>query len=318
MDARSWGLIIGVMAVLGIATLVGQFLKSRTDSRLDPALIQTFNNRVRAWWMLLSLLAVTFLLHRSATVILFFIISFWALREFITLTPSRTADHRALFWVFFFITPLQYVLVYFGEEQYGLYTVAIPVYAFLLIPMRIAFAGDYKRFLERTATIQAGLMVCVFCLSHAPALLALDIARYEGENAGLLLFLLLVVQVADALTYVTDHLVEGHVIAPAISPSKTWQGFAAGVGSGGLLGMTLFWATPFNPWQALCMALVISVTGFAGGMTMSAIKRDRGATDYGTLVIGHVGILDRLDSVCFAAPIFFHLTRFFANDFITP
>jgi phosphatidate cytidylyltransferase len=59
------------------------------------------------------------------------------------------------------------------------------------------------------------------------------------------------------------------------------------------------------------MSLAITLAGFAGGLIMSAIKRDRGVKDYGALIQGHGGMLDRIDSLCFAAPIFFHLTRYF-------
>ena len=132
---------------------------------------------MRAWWILFAVLAAAFLLGHVATVVLFGLISFWALREFITLTPTRPGDHRTLFWVFFLFTPLQFVLVGMGYRYYGLYSIVIPVYAFLFIPARIALAGDYKRFLERTAKIQAGLLICVYCLSYAPALLTLPLTR---------------------------------------------------------------------------------------------------------------------------------------------
>ena len=214
----------------------------------------------------------------------------------------------ALFWVFFLFTPLQYYLI--STNHYGLYTVLIPVYGFLFIPARIALAGDYKRFLERVAKIQAGLMVCVYCLSHAPAILYLNEGKATGmENARLLFFFVLIAQLNDVLQYAWGKLLGKRPIAPAINPSRTWEGFAGGLLSSGLLGMALYWATPFSYIEAAAMAMVISVMGFAGGITMSAIKRDRGVRDYGTLVTGHGGVLDRIDSICFAAPVFFHLTR---------
>lgn len=302
------------MATLAGATGVAQVLARRSDSALDTAAIEILKRRLEAWWLMCAVLAASFLVNRVATVVLFGLISFWALREFITLTPTRTADHRALFWVFFLITPLQYVLI--GMDRYGLYSVLIPVYAFLFIPARIAFAGDYKRFLERAAKIQAGLMVCVYCLSYAPALLYLDIAgpqTTENERARLLFFFVLIVQMGELFEYLWEKTFGGHVIAPAINPSKTWEGFLGGIISASVIGMLLWWATPFSPWMAGLMSLVITVAGFCGGLTMSAIKRDRGVADYGTLVTGHGGVLDRLDSVCFAAPIFFHITRYFAT-----
>lgn len=318
MDVKTLGMVGGVLAVLATATTIGQFLKHQPEAGLNPAVVETFNARIRAWWLMCTVLAAAFLLGPAshvATVIIFGLISFWALREFITLTPTRLGDHRTLFWVFFLFTPLQYVLV--GLNKYGLYSILIPVYAFLFIPARVALSGDYKRFLERTAKIQAGLMVCVYCLSHAPALLSLEIDGYN-ENARLLFFFVLVVQLNDVLQYACGRRLGRRVIAPSISPNKTWEGFVGGAASATLLGTALWWATPFKPWEAACMSLVISVMGFAGGMTMSAIKRDRGVKDYGTLVAGHGGVLDRIDSICFAAPVFFHLTRYYFTHAVVP
>jgi phosphatidate cytidylyltransferase len=311
LDEKTLLLVGGVLALLLLATTIGQRLKSQPDIGLNPAVVEAFNLRVRAWWLMYTMLAAAFFLGPTATVVLFGLTSFWALREFITLTPTRLGDHRTLFWVFIAFTPLQYVLVGLGTPYYGLFSVLIPVYAFLFIPARVALAGDYKRFLERTAKIQAGLMVCVYCLSYAPALLSLHIPGYEGQNPRLLFFFVLVVQLNDVLQYAWGKMLGEHLIAPAISPSRTWEGFFGGLASATLIGTALWWATPFEPWEAAAMSIVISVMGWAGGMTMSAIKRDRGVKDYGTLVVGHGGVLDRIDSVCFAAPVFYHLTRYF-------
>ncbi|HEV3415472.1 MAG TPA: phosphatidate cytidylyltransferase, partial [Pirellulales bacterium] len=165
----------------------------------------------------------------------------------------------------------------------------------------------------RTAKIQAGLLICVYCLSFAPALLYLNLPNRgsEGANFRLLFFFILMVQFSDALQFLWSKLVGRTVIAPTVSPSKTWEGFIGGTASATLLGAALWWATPFEPWGAAGMSLLTSIMGFAGGMTMSAIKRDRGVKDYGTLVEGHGGVLDRIDSICFAAPVFFHVTRFY-------
>jgi phosphatidate cytidylyltransferase len=346
-DPRALILVAGVLVLLGIATAVVRVLKSREDSGLDTAVVETFRLRVRAWWVLFSILAAALLIGSWATVVLFWLISFWALREFITLTPTRPGDHRTLSWVFFLLTPLQFFLV--GMHLYELYSILIPVYAFLFIPAGIAMGGDHKRFLERTAKIQAGLLICVYCLSYAPALLtlapksdasAVSIAQngdaghgnpsanpddgnpaaqppndapptgvYSG--AALLVFFVLIVQLSDALQYIWAQIPSKHVIVPTINSTKTWEGLLGGTGSVTLIGAVLWWATPFQGrywWMAALMSMVISLMGFAGSLTLSAIKRDRGVKDYGTLVEGHGGVLDRIDSMCFAAPVFFHFT----------
>ena len=323
LDFRAMVLLGVVLALLGIAYGIGHYLQRQPESVLTPAVVKSFNRRVLTWWMLFAVLGATFLISRHVATVFFFAISFWALREFITLTPTRLGDHRALFWMFFVFTPLQYILVAVGEfDLWGftinkdnrLFTNLIPVYAFLFIPARVALAGDHKRFLERTAKIQVGLLICVFALSHAPELLDLKLAtngtQWEGGNAGVLLFFILVVQISDASQFVWNHWIGKRPIAPAINLSRTWEGFTGGVLTASLIGTALWWVTPFSPLQAALMSALLGVMGFAGSMTMSAIKRDRGVEDYGTLVQGHVGVLDRFDSICFAAPVFYYVTHF--------
>ena len=361
LDARTNILLGTVIALLLIAYFIGRALKRQPESTANPAVVKTFNLRVRAWLILFTILIAGFVMGFQVTLVMFGVISFWALREFITMTPTRRGDHRALFWTFFLFTPLQYILVGQGNKFYGIYTVMIPVYASLIIPARIAFSGDPKRFLERTAKIQAGLLICVYALSHAPALLSLDLTdstgkpwilgttttpaetvpmdgdvappmgaqpqvsdpattpppiveEQRGSNAGLLFYFILLVQLNDVFQYGWGALLGKHVIAPQINASRTWEGFVGGCLCTMLVGVILFWVTPFSVWEAALIALVVAMMGSAGGITMSAIKRDRGVRDYGTLVQGHAGVLDRIDSLCFAAPVFFHITRFFFTN----
>ncbi len=315
------GVVIGLLA---IAYAVSVLLKRYPEGTLNPALVERFIHRIRIWWIMCAILVAGFLLGRVATVILFGAVSFWSLREFITTTPTRRGDHRTLFWVFFGFTPLQYVLVAVSRDLYGLYSIVIPVYAFLFIPARIAFAGDQKRFLERSAKIQAGLFICVYALSFAPALLNLPLTLSDGTawgrgshlaSAGLLFYLILLTQLADMFQTAWSRLVGRRVIAPEVSATRTWEGFLGGVTSTTLIGALLWWATPFRFWEAACMSMIVAVTAFCGNMVMSAIKRDRGVADFGTLVQGHPGVLDRIDSICFAAPVFYHLTRYFFSEF---
>jgi phosphatidate cytidylyltransferase len=299
----------GVLVLLVVASLVGSLLAWKVRRGAAKSTIANLNARIRAWWVMSAVFAVTLLSGRVGSMVLFGLLSFLALREYITLTPTRRADHRTLFWSFFVITPLQYYLLATG--WYGMFSIFIPVYAFLFIPTRIAMAGDTEHFLERAAKIQWGLMVCVYCLSHAPALLLLEIPGYENQDAKLLLFLVIVDQLSDVLQYVWGKLAGKRKIAPHVSPNKTWEGFVGGVLTATLVGMGLWWATPFTPWEALALSFSITLMGFAGGLTMSAIKRDRVVKDFGTIIEGHGGVLDRIDSLCFAAPIFFHFTRYY-------
>lgn len=307
-DRAGLALGAGVASVLAIATVVGETLKRTAKTDATRRTIANLNARTRAWWVMAGLFGLALIGGRLGVVALFGFVSFFALREMVTLTPTRRADHRTLFWVFFVLTPLQYYLIYVG--WYGLYSVFLPVYGALFVAIRSTLTGDYRNYLERTAKIQWSLAICVFALSHAPALLTLDIPGYEGKSWRLLAFLVIVVQMSDVLQYVWGKLLGKHKIAPHISPNKTWEGFLGGVGTATLLGASLWKLTPFHFWQAAAMALLICLAGFFGGIVMSAIKRDAGVKDYGHLIEGHGGMMDRVDSLSFAAPIFFHVTRF--------
>lgn len=302
-------LLGGIIAILVISSITGFILSRVSTSEGSRKTIDNLNSRIRSWWVMVAVFSAAMIIGKGGSVLLFAFTSFWAFREFITLTPTHRGDHRTLFWVFFVITPIQYYLVYIN--WYGLFCIMIPVYAFLFVPIRNALAGDCERFLERTAKIQWGLMICVYCVSHAPMVLTLNIPGFKNQGANLLFFLVTVTQLSDVFQYVFGKTLGKHKIAPNVSSNKTWEGFIGGILTATLLGAGLWWATPFSPWQAAGMALAITLLGFAGGLTMSAIKRDRGVKDYGKLIAGHGGVMDRIDSICFAAPVFFHLTRFF-------
>jgi len=301
-------LFAGIGVVLLVASLVGYALKTMVAKGQPHATIDNLNARIKAWWVMVLVIGCAFLFGKNGVMLLFLFISFAALREFMSLTYTRGGDYLALAAAFFVVLPLQYLLIYI--DWYGLYSIFIPVYVFLLLPILEAIAGDTKRFLERTAKMQWGLMICVFCISHVPALLTLDIPGYDERNLLLIVFLVVVVQSSDVLQYVWGKLLGKRKVAPEVSPSKTVEGLVGGVLSATALGAALWWITPFSPWQAALMAFAITVMGFFGGLVMSAIKRDRGVKDWGHMIEGHGGMLDRLDSVVFAAPIFFHLTRY--------
>ena len=295
----------GVLALLAVATLIGQILRTV----LPPSpVIQNLNQRIYAWWIMCAVFGLTLVVGPVGSLVLFGCLSFLALREYVTLIDTRRADHRTLFWTFFAFTPLQYLFL--GIKWTGFFIV-IPVYAFLFIPSAMALAGDTTAFLERAAKIQWGLMICVYCLSYAPALLTLQIHNGYAPNVKLLLFLVIVAQLSDVLQYVYGKLFGRHRIAPNVSPNKTWEGFLGGTLTATAIGTSLWWMTPFAPAAAGGLAFMITILGFAGGVVMSAIKRDRGVKDFGNLIQGHGGILDRMDSVIFAAPVFFHVVRFF-------
>jgi phosphatidate cytidylyltransferase len=303
--------LLAVFGVLITASLIGFILARTAKTESGKATVANLNSRTNSWWVMVLILFGALAVGRTGALIIFLFVSFLALREFITATPTRRADHRALFVSFFLILPYQYWLVH--TNWYGMFSVMIPVYAFVLIPILTVIRADTTEFLARNARTQWGLMVCVYFISHIPMLMNLGIPRERLPMgaAGLVLFLVAVIQGSDVLQYVWGKLCGKHPIAPALSPKKTIEGFAGGVITASLLGAAMHRLTPFSPLQAFAVSLLLCFLGFFGGLVMSAIKRERGIKDWGNLIEGHGGMMDRIDSLCFSAPLFFHVLRYF-------
>lgn len=303
-------LFAGVGGLLVLASLVSATLAWRQRHQGPSATLRNLSQRIQAWWWMVGVLALCFWLGAGATVALFALASLLALREFVTLTPTRAGDHWALVAAFYLLLPVQYWLIW--SDWYGLFAIFLPVYGLLLLAVLGALQGDTTDFLARTTKLQWGVLICVYFISYAPALLLIDLGSDDPRtNLMLLFYLLLVVQISDVLQYVCGKLFGRTPLAPKVSPSKTVEGL---VGGGALaigVGTALYWATPFSPLQAAGMSAVIVLAGFLGGLALSAVKRSLGAKDWGDLIEGHGGVLDRLDSVCFAAPVFFHLCRYY-------
>ena len=302
-------LLAGVIAILVVASVAGAILGARVKTDSGRATVANLTARVKAWWLMVAVFGVAFLAGRTVTLVLFALTSFYCLREFITLTPTRPGDHRSVAAAFYLFIPLQYYLI--AIDWLTMFSILIPVYAFLVLPVLSVLSGDTSNFLERTAKIQWGLMLTVFCISHAPALLMLEVPGHPEQNILLLFFLIAVVQFSDVMQYVFGKLFGRRKVAPLVSPSKTWEGLVGGGLAAAAAGTGLYWITPFTPLEAGAMALAIVAAGFFGGLVLSAIKRSLGAKDWGTMIEGHGGALDRMDSVTYAAPIFFHLTNYF-------
>ncbi|MDB5296134.1 MAG: phosphatidate cytidylyltransferase [Phycisphaerales bacterium] len=316
-------LAAAVGGLLAVATAVGRLLRRRVATDAGRRTIDNFNARVAAWWVMALVFGAAISFGLLGACVLFGLVSFFALREMITLTPTRLGDHHALFWAFFVIPPIQYVCVYVGWQDF--WSIFVPVYCFLFLAVRSTLLGDTRCYLERTAKIQWALMICVYFVSHAPALLtlasheaagmvgagtsALAVAIPPGSGWKLLVWLVVVVQMSDVLQYVWGKLLGRRKIAPTVSPSKTWEGFAGGVLSATAVGVGLSFLTPFDVRVAIGMGLTVCLMGFFGGIVMSAIKRDAGVKDYGALIAGHGGMMDRIDSLTFAAPVFYRLVR---------
>jgi phosphatidate cytidylyltransferase len=307
---------VGLLFVVlfGLLTVITLIAFARSFHELPAEHIagrERFTRELRALWVGAILFWIAWASGPLGSTLLFGLVSFFALREFVTLTHTRRADHRALLLAFFVVLPAQYVLV--GTRQFNAFTVFIPVYVFFAIPVISALANDPFRFLERTAKIQWGITVCVYGMSHAPALLLLELPDYRGRGAFLVLFLVVVVFVAQAGQELASRRLRRRPVARAISRAFSWRAFAAGAALAGVAGVLLFWITPFKPLPALAMGAAAGAAGTLGEFVMKALKRDAGVRTWqgGSSVTGGVGLLDRLAPLCFSAPVFFHSVRWY-------
>ncbi|HEU0200495.1 MAG TPA: phosphatidate cytidylyltransferase [Burkholderiaceae bacterium] len=300
--------VLGALVVLfSTATAYGSWRAGHTIDVARQAWIAQLNTRIRAAWAIVVLFTIAFAVGQAALVVVFALASFFALREMIALTPTRPSDHWALVLAFYVVIPVQYVLV--ASDRYGLFTVFIPVYVFLVLPVVVALRHDTERFLERVAKVQWGLMISVYCVSHAPAIATLEPAHFEGRGPLLLLYFLLIVQMFDLFAVFASAAVGRTPLAS--NPSKSREGVLLGAAAALLLGTALWWMTPFTWWQSALMAAVVIGAAFLGGLVLDSVKRSLGARTWAGEIQLSRGVLERLEGLIFAAPVFFHITLFF-------
>ena len=306
-------ILFGLLSIASLARFAASFRERESAKGLAwHEELKRLSGLLKTSWFVSIIFWIGWVLGETVATVLFGILAFFALREFITLSPTRRGDHRSLILAFFVVLPIQFWLVVM--EHFDVFTVFIPVYVFLAIPVVSALAGDPKRFLERNAKLQWGIMVCIYGMSHVPALLLLEFPRWdERKNAFLVFFLVFVVQICMVAQHVAQRWLNKPARAPQISHSFTWTSWAIGVAIGGLVGGLMAGITPFKSGQALAMALIACAAGSLGHLVMKALKRDRGVTNWSGApsITGATGLLDRVDALCFAAPVFFHSVRWY-------
>ncbi|HEX4510498.1 MAG TPA: phosphatidate cytidylyltransferase [Burkholderiaceae bacterium] len=301
-------IVFGVLSIVTAGT-VFMALREQTAGRLRA--LRRFVADLRAVWVGAVVFWLAWITGATGATLLFGVFSFLALREFVTLMQTHRADHRSLMLAFFVVLPLQYVLV--GSRSFDLFTVFIPVYVFFALPVLSALGGDPLRFLERNAGLQWGVMVCVFGLSHAPALLLLDFPGAADRGPFLVFFLVIVTACAQIFETIVSQRLPRRPVARAIDRTfglRAW--LVANLGAA-IVGGLLFWITPFKLPQAMVMAFVAGGAGTLGELVMAALKKDAGVSYWGNAggVTGAVGLLDRVSALCFAAPVFFHSVRWY-------
>lgn len=303
-----FALLFGVLSLVSLVFFMCT-LRDRRPDQLEGD--EQFKRDLRAVWFGASVFWLAWVTGGVFATLLFALLSFLALREYITLMHTSRADHRSLLLAFFVVLPVQFVLA--GSQFLDLFTVFVPVYVFLALPVMSALGNDPVRFLERNAKIQWGVMVCVYGMSHAPALLLLELPRYDGRGAFLVFYLVIVVATAQLVQEVASRRLRRRPVARAISRSFSWYAWLAGVVAAAWVGALLYWATPFKPIPALVMGFLVSASGTLGEFVMKALKRDAGVRSWSgnASITGAVGLLDRVAPLCFAAPVFFHAVRWY-------
>ena len=304
-------IVFGLLALISLGALWVSLRDNEEDDRTTQR-IKEFNALLKTTWIMTTVFWVAWALGETVATVLFAMVAFFALREFITLSPTRQGDHRSMVLAFFVVLPVQFALVI--TRHFDLVTVFIPVYVFLAIPVVSALANDPAHFLERNAKLQWGIMVCVYGISHIPALLLLNFPNYSGKNAFLVFFLVFVVQSGMLVQHLVSRKLKRTPSAPNISKSFNWLSWGIAVAVASFVGGLMAGLTPFKPGQALVMGFIAIVAGSMGHLVMKALKRDRGITNWGAegkSVTGASGLLDRVDALCFAAPVFFHSVRWY-------
>ncbi|WP_457675082.1 phosphatidate cytidylyltransferase [Thiolapillus sp.] len=298
-------MLAGLYGLLATASVAVFLLRRRSPDRDFRELAQ----RVNSWWIMVSVFSAAMVLSRSISLVFFAFVSFLALKEYLSMIPTRRADRRVLFWAYLAI-PVQYFWV--GVEWYGMFIVFIPVYLFLFLPMRMVIIGETRDFLRAAGTLHWGLMTLVFSISHLAFLLVLPAGGNPvAGGAGLVLYLVFLTQFNDVAQYLWGKALGRHRVIPRVSPNKTWEGFLGGLATTTVLALVLApLLTPLDWPRALMAGLLIGLGGFIGDVTISALKRDIGVKDAGNLLPGHGGILDRIDSLTYTAPLFFHFVHY--------
>jgi phosphatidate cytidylyltransferase len=294
-----------ILAILVLATGAVWLLK-----KLKPQNDwNELTGRINSWWIMAGVFFGALAVNRNISLIFFGFLSFWALKEYVTILKTRRADHWALLMAFLAI-PLQFYWVYIG--WYGMFLIFIPVYLFLFLPIVLMLTQETSGFLESSAKIQWGMIAFVYGLSHLGFLLMLPkINHHMANGQSLLLFLVIVTEMNDVFQYLWGKTFGKHKILPKVSPKKTWEGFIGGVLTTVFFSIVLKFLTPFDTKQVMAISLILAVVGFCGDVVMSAIKRDVGIKDFSAVIPGHGGMLDRVDSLCYTAPVFFHIVAYF-------
>jgi len=298
--------MISIFSLLVAATLILLLkrLKNKTTDYTE------LSQRIKSWWWMIGMIFLALVLSETTAIVFFGLLSFLALKEFLSIVPTRQADRRVIFWAYVAI-PINYYWV--SIAWYGMFIVFVPVYVFMFISVLLVLIGETRGFIRSAGILHWAVMLNVFCISHIAYLLVLPEKNTAAGNIGLVLFLIFITEFNDVCQYIWGKMLGRHKIIPRVSPNKTWEGFLGGVATVTLCaGILAPFLTPLTFFMGMGVGTTLSISGFFGDTIMSSVKRDLQIKDTGNMIPGHGGILDRLDSLIFTAPLFFHLLYYWA------
>ncbi len=309
-------LMLGFACVLVL--LIAGTLAALILPALQPGKWADLAPRMRSWWIIAFLVGGALIAGWQAFTILFALISFLALKEFLTLAPTRKQDRLVVLLAYLSII-VNYGTIFADgvlfKDGYQVYLVAAPVYMFLITAATMAWIGRTDGYLATVGIVHWGVVVCVYNVGYAAFLMRTPAAETPAGAAGLVFFLLFITQFNDVAQYCWGKAFGRRKITPSVSPNKTWEGAIGGWATSATVFYLLSpFFTPLSPGEAILVGVLLPVAGFFGDITMSAIKRDLGVKDTSRLIPGHGGVLDRLDSLTFATPVYFHLLAFYALE----
>ena len=292
---------LGVLALLLAGTIAALVLPA-----LQPGKWSDLGPRMRSWWVMALLLGAALIAGWQATAILFAFISFLALKEFLTLAPTRKED-RLIVLLAYLSVFVNYGLIFaeaLFDDSYQIYLVFIPVYGFLIAAAVMAWIGRTDGYLPTVGIIHWGMVVCVYNIGYIAFLMRVPDSEAPAGGAGLVFFLLFITQLNDVAQYCWGKAFGRTKITPNVSPNKTWEG---AIGGWLTAAVVFYWLapyfTPLSPVHAAIMGIVVPMFGFFGDITMSAVKRDIGVKDTSHLIPGHGGVLDRVDALLPTLPL---------------
>lgn len=303
-SALSIGSVARLVAVRGAATDV---VRSRMGS-------------LKTWWSLAVLLAVAVLTAPIGVIVLMMVASWLALEELYPLLRPEQLEKGTIVIAFAAI-PINYLLIATG--QVAAFTIFLPIVSLLCLAIWRSIAGYTRGYLRSTAGLYFALMVVVFGLSHAALLFRLpEVNGHSLGNIGWFLFLVILTETNDIFQALVGRRIGKHKVTPAVSPNKSWEGCLGGcLATVAVASVLAPFLTPFADKLSLAamdlpitlpyfwstfFAVIISFVGFLGDINMSAIKRDVGVKDGSSRLPGQGGVIDRIDSLTFTAPVFYY------------